>query len=105
MFEGDCDTWLTDPQWISETELLAARLTRTAPGEYDVDLVRVDATTGVATLAVSDIAFFTASADEQLVAYALGGSTGGFEVRALGSAMTTSFGGYSPVLSGAHQQF
>ena len=105
LFEGDCDTWLTDPQWISETELLAARLTLTAPGEYDVDLVRVDATTGVATLVVSDIAFFSASADEQLVAYALSGSTGGFEVRPLGSPTTTSFGGYFPVLSGAHQQF
>ena len=104
LFEGDCDIWLTDPQWISEDELLASRLTRTAPGEYDVDLVRVDAATGGVTLLVSDVGSWTASADEQLVAYSLAASTGGFEVRPLGSATTTSFGGYLPVLSGAHLQ-
>ena len=102
--EGDCDTWLTDPQWISEDELLAARLTRTAPGEYDVDLVRVDAATGVATLLVSDISFYNASAEEQLVAYTPATSTVGFVVRPISSATTTSFGGYFPVLSGAHEQ-
>jgi hypothetical protein len=101
---GDCDSWLTDPQWISEDELLAARLTRSAPGAYDVDLVRVDATTGVATLLVSDISSFTASADEQLVAYTTASSVGGFVVRPIASAKTTPFGGYYPVLSGAHQQ-
>jgi hypothetical protein len=102
--EGDCDTWLTDPQWISEDELLAARLTRTAPGIYDVDLVRVDATTGVATLLVSDISSFNASADEQLVAYTTASSVGGFVVRPISTATTTPFGGYYAVLSGAHQQ-
>ena len=101
---GDCDTWLTDPQWISEDELLATRLTRTAPGTYDLDLVRVDATTGATTLLVSGISFFTASADEQLVVYTLASSTDGFEVRPLGSATTTSFDGSYAVPSGAHQQ-
>src|SRR3954452_7562296 len=95
--EGDCDSWLTDPQWISEDELLAARLTRTAPGAYNVDLVRVDAATGVATLVVSDISSYTASADEQLVVYTPASSTAGFVVRPIATATTTSFGGYLPV--------
>lgn len=103
---GSCALFYTDPRWISENALVAARLTRVAPGEYDVDLVRVDvATSAVSELVTGgDVGFFNVSAELQLVAFERRDVFPGFSVLDLATGTTTPFAdGYLPHLAGAHR--
>jgi dipeptidyl aminopeptidase/acylaminoacyl peptidase len=44
---GSCDAWLSNPRWINDTHVVAYRQRRTTGREFDVDLVLVEAATGV----------------------------------------------------------
>jgi hypothetical protein len=106
LLEGSCEVFYTDPRWISEDELVAARLTQINPGDYGVDLVRVDATTGAVTELVTDgdVAFFSVSASLQVVAYARESVVPGFFVLDLETGITTPFDeGFIPQPSGVHR--
>jgi hypothetical protein len=100
---GNCALWYTDPEWVSETEIVAQRLTRTAPGTYDVDLVSIDASTGAVTdlVTTGDVLFFSASASLDAVAYVRDGIAG-FTYLDLGGATSSTFPGDVPHLVGAH---
>ena len=106
LLSGSCDGWYTDPRWLSEDELAAARLTRVGPDDYDVDIVRIDAATGTVTevTTVGDAFFFSVSAELGLLAYQRGTVADGFEMIDLADGTTTSFAnGVIPHLSGAHR--
>jgi hypothetical protein len=106
LVEGTCDLFYTDPRWISEDELVAARLTRQSPGVYDVDLVRIVAATGAVTEIVTggDVGFFNVSSALQLVAFERRDVFPGFFVYDLDAGTTTSSSeGYLPHLAGAHR--
>jgi hypothetical protein len=106
LLPGTCGLYYTDPRWISEDELIALRLDRVAPGQYDQDLVRVDAATGVATdlVTAGDIVFYTASARQQSIAYVRGSETTGFWIYDLSDGSTTHVAeGYIPNLAGTHR--
>jgi hypothetical protein len=49
LVDGSCAAFVTEPHWLSAAELVAVRLTRTSPGVYTNELVRVDAATGAVT--------------------------------------------------------
>jgi len=106
LLEGDCDVFYTDPRWLSEDELAAARLTRTAPGEYDGDLVAIDAPTGSVTdlVTTGDVGSFSVSSALDAIAYQLSSAETGFEIVDLDDGTTTSFAnGVIPVITGAHR--
>jgi hypothetical protein len=105
LLTGTCDLYYTDPRWISEDELVAARLTRQAPEQYAVDLVRVDATTGEVTeiVAGGDVIYLSASASLQQVAYARR-DVDGFTIHDLATGEVVEFHeGFIPQLAGEHR--
>lgn len=106
LVEGTCDLFYTDPRWISEDELVAARLTRQSSGAYAVDLVRIVVATGAVTEIVTggDVGFFNVSSALQLVAFERRDVFPGFFIYDLGTGTTTDYTeGYLPHLSGAHR--
>jgi hypothetical protein len=106
LLTGRCAVFYQHARWVSQDELIADRLTRTAPGTYDTDLVRVDATTGATTdlVTTGDVSFFSVSPALDAVAYSTFGSPG-FTVIDLGSGTTTPFAtGDLPHLAGNHSQ-
>jgi hypothetical protein len=106
LLTGDCDVFYTDPRWISEDELVAARLMRTAPAEYLVDLVRVDAQTAAVTELVTDgdVISFNVSASLQQMVYERRGVSPGFFVYDLATDQVTPFAdGFLPQLAGVHR--
>lgn len=107
LLTGTCDLYYTDPRWISDDRLVAARLTRVGPGQYDVDLVQIDAATGETTELVTggDVVFFTVSASLQKISYALRNEPTGFFVYDLATGESTAYPeGYIPQLAGVHRQ-
>ncbi|MGZ5292288.1 MAG: TolB family protein [Actinomycetota bacterium] len=106
LLPGTCALFYTDPRWVSETELVAKRLARVGPGQYEQDLVLIDAATAGVTEITStgDAQFFTASASLQAVAYVREGVAPGFSVYDLTSGQTTTHTqGYLPQLAGVHR--
>lgn len=106
LLAGDCDLFYTDPRWISEDELVAARLTRTAPAEYLVDLVRVDAQTAAVTDLVTDgdVVSFNVSPALQQMVYMRQAVSPGFFVYDLATDQVTPFAeGSRPQLVGVHR--
>lgn len=106
LLTGNCDLFYTDPEWISEDELVAVRFTRTAPAEYLVDLVRVDAQTASVTELVTDgdIISFNVSASLQQMVYERQGVSPGFFVYDLATDQVTPFAeGSLPQLAGVHR--
>lgn len=106
LLEGTCALYYTDPRWISEDELAAARLTRTPSGDYDVDLVKVDAGTGSIDelVATGDVSFFSVSAELQEIAYERTGDSTGFSVYDLALGTSADFAtGDIPHIAGAHR--
>jgi hypothetical protein len=101
LLTGTCDLYYTDPRWISEDELVAARLTR----QYAVDLVRVDTTTGEVNdlVATGDVTYLTASASLQQVAYARNGVDGFFTYDLVTGEVREFQEGFVPQLSGEHR--
>ena len=71
LHEGSCDFYYTDPRWVSETELVAAALTKEAEATYTVDLVKIDVTTGEITPLTTDgsVSYLTASPSLGQVAF------------------------------------
>jgi hypothetical protein len=106
LLSGTCDLYYTDPRWISEDELVAARLTRVGPADYEVDLVRIDAATAQVTelTADGDLVFLTASPSLQRVAYARSGIDGFFVLDLATEEVTAYPDGFVPHLSGEHRQ-
>jgi hypothetical protein len=104
LLDGGCPLFYTDPEWVSEDELVAHRLTRTAPGVYDVDVVSVDVATGAVTdiATTGDVFSMSASATLGAVAYARADAAR-FRVLDLASDTTTVFRGQIPHLVGAHR--
>jgi hypothetical protein len=106
LLDGTCALYYTDPRWVAEDELVAARLTRVSPGVYEVDLVRVDATTAAVTEITSDgdAGFFNVSASLQQVVYERRSVFPGFVVYDLAAETTTVFmDGFLPQLAGVHR--
>jgi hypothetical protein len=104
LLHGDCALFYTDPRWISEEVLVAGRLTLESPGEYLVDVVEVNATTGVVTELISgDVTFFTASAQLQKISFVRAGVSG-FFVYDIATGKVSRFPeGVIPQLSGVHR--
>ena len=103
LVDGDCDLFYTDPRWVSETELVAARLTKESAGEYLVDLVKIDASTGAVTDLVADgtVSYLTVSPSLQQVAFHRRTDDQGFWLYDLATDEITHFPtGYIPHLSG-----
>lgn len=105
LLEGDCDLYYSDPRWVSESEVVVMRLSRTEGGDYAQDLVRVDVTSGAITDLVTggDVTYFTVSPSLQQVAFhrAADFPDGGFSVYDLTTGETTEHpAGYIPRLSG-----
>ena len=71
LHEGSCDFYYTDPRWVSDTELVAAALTKEAEASYSVDLVKIDVTTGEITPLTTDgsVSYLTASPSLRQVAF------------------------------------
>lgn len=106
LLPGTCALFYTDPRWSSEDELVAARLTRTGPGQYESDLVRVDVATGTVTEITTDgdAGFFNVSASLQKVVYERRSVFPGFVVYDLATGTTTEFAeGFLPQLAGVHR--
>jgi hypothetical protein len=106
LLDGTCALFYTDPRWISEDELVAARLTRVSPGVYDSDLVRVDAATAVVTEITTDgdAGFYTVSSALQMVAYERRSVFPGFMLHDLTTETSTTFTeGFLPQLAGGHR--
>jgi hypothetical protein len=106
LLAGTCALFYTDPRWVSEDELVAARLTRISPGVYDTDLVRVDAATAAVTEITTDgdAGFFTVSASLRMVAYERRSVFPGFVVHDLATDTSTPFpDGFLPQLAGGHR--
>lgn len=103
LLDGSCELFYTDPRWISETELVAARLTRQAPGEYASDLVRIDVETGAVSELVTggDVTYFTVSPSLQRIAFHRRDVSTGFFVLDLTTGQVSEFAeGFIPHLSG-----
>ncbi|MFN8188443.1 MAG: hypothetical protein U0R69_15340 [Gaiellales bacterium] len=80
LLDGDCDAFYTELAWLSATELVATRVTRTAPDTFRTDLVSIDvATSAVTVLAGSgDVFALSVSPTLRLVAFMRG--AGGADV-------------------------
>ncbi|MCC6222010.1 MAG: hypothetical protein IT201_00790 [Thermoleophilia bacterium] len=103
LLDGSCTVFYTEPAWLSDTELVAVRLTRTAPGAYRNDLVLVAADTAAVSVlaAPGDVFALSASASRRLVGY-MRFTTGGsvlYDVDARSSRVLPSALG--PRLTGA----
>jgi hypothetical protein len=106
LLQGTCDLYYTDPRWISEAELAAGRLTRLPSGDYDIDLVRVDATTGVVTdlVATGDVSYFSVSAELQKIVYHRASDPTGFSIYDLALGTSTDLpAGDVPHILGEHR--
>jgi hypothetical protein len=106
LLDGTCAVFYTDPRWVSEDELVAARLTRVSPGVYENDLVRIDASTAAVTEITTDgdAGFFTVSASLEMVAYERRSVFPGFVVYDLTTDTSTAFAdGFLPQLAGGHR--
>jgi hypothetical protein len=101
LLDGTCTVFYTEPRWVSDDALAAIRLTRTAPGVYENDVVLVDAETqGVTALtAYGDVFGLSASPALDTVAF----------IRGAGSAVLLDLatltpvvipGGFAPKLAG-----
>jgi hypothetical protein len=103
LLEGDCVLFYPDPRWVSETELVAARLKREAPGEYSNDLVKVDVATGAVTelVADGDLSYFAVSPSLGKISFQRRDLPTWFFVLDLATGQITEFAdGYTPHLSG-----
>jgi hypothetical protein len=74
LLDGTCAVFYTEPRWVSGAALAAVRLTRTAPGVYENDVVLVDiATQSVTALtAYGDVFGLSASPALDTVAFSRG---------------------------------
>jgi hypothetical protein len=101
-----CDRFYDTPRWIDNDSVLAVRVTRTAPDEFDTDIVSIDATTGAVTDVVTDgnPCCITVSPSLGLVAYSFTDADG-FSVLELGSGAITNFsaGTFVPHLAGENR--
>ena len=103
LHEGSCDLYYTDPRWVSETELVAARLTKEGEAEYAVDLFKIDVSSGEITPLTTDgsVSYLTASASLGQVAFHRETDVDGFWLYDLATDEITQLPtGYIPHLSG-----
>ena len=100
LLDGTCTVFYTELSWLSETELVANRVTQTSPGAFRTDLVRIDvATSSVTVLAGSgDVFALSVSPSLRLVAFMRG--AGGADVLDVDAATTLHLAnGYAPQVS------
>lgn len=103
LLDGSCAVFYSEPAWLSDTELVSVRLTRTAPGEYRNDLVLVDAATSSVTVLAEpgDVFGLSASASQRLVGY-MRFTTGGSELYDVDARAARALpGAFAPRLTGA----
>ena len=107
LLPGGCPLFYTDPRWVSEDELVAIRMTRTAPGQYATDLVRVAVPSGAITELTThgDVGFFNVSPPLGMLVYERRTVFPGFVLVDLGTGATTEFDeGFLPQLAGVHRR-
>jgi hypothetical protein len=101
VLDGTCALFYTEPHWVSNTSLVAVRLTRTAPGVYSGDLVLVDASTHAVYVLAADGDVFGVSASPLLGSVAYMRISGGAVVLDLATLTPVTIpGGVAPKLAG-----
>ncbi len=83
LLDGTCDVFYTELAWLSSTELVANRVTRTAPDTFRTDLVLVDAATSAVTVLFGSGDVFAVSVSPLLRLVAFMRGSGGGEVLAV----------------------
>jgi hypothetical protein len=103
LLDGTCALFYTEPRWVSNTSLVAVRLSRTAPGMYSNDLVSVDTSTHAVTVLAADGDVFGVSASPVLDSVAYMRISGGAVVLDLATLTPLVVpGGVVPKLAGDH---
>ena len=101
LLDGSCALFYTEPHWVSDGTLAAVRLTQVAPGEYESDLVLVDAATGAVTVLSGAGDVFALSTSSSLGLAAVMRGSGGVDLWDIASATSVHVGdAFAPKTAG-----